>query len=102
YGVQLDDVEVAIVNWRVTVTGPATGRASRPALPAEPGTPKARRTAWMNGGPEAVDVFDRHVLAAGQEIAGPAIIEERETTIVLLAGWKAKVDQTGCIVATRE
>ncbi|HEX7006606.1 MAG TPA: hydantoinase/oxoprolinase family protein [Alphaproteobacteria bacterium] len=101
YGVQLDDVEVEIVNWRVTVTGPATGRASRPALPAEPGAPKARRTAWVNGGPEPVDVFDRTALAAGQEIAGPAIIEERETTIVLLAGWRAKVDQTGCIVATK-
>ena len=98
---QLDDVDVEIVNWRVTVTGPATGRSSRPALPAERGKPKAKRTAWMNGGPEPVDVYDRAALAAGQEVAGPAIIEERETTIVLLAGWRATVDRTGCIVATK-
>jgi N-methylhydantoinase A len=102
YGVQLDDVDVEIVNWRVTVTGPATGRSSRPALPATRGRPKARRQAWMNGGPTPVEVYDRSALAAGQEVAGPAIIEERETTIVLLGGWRARVDRTGCIIATRE
>jgi N-methylhydantoinase A len=46
-------------------------------------------------------VYDRAALAAGQAITGPAIIEERETTIVLLPGWSATVDGRGCIVAGR-
>jgi len=33
---------------------------------------------------------------------GPAIIEERETTIVIPPGWKAGVDAYGCVVATLE
>jgi N-methylhydantoinase A/oxoprolinase/acetone carboxylase beta subunit len=47
------------------------------------------------------DIYDRATLAAGQEIAGPAIIEERETTTVILPGWSARIDPTGCIIAER-
>ena len=46
-------------------------------------------------------MYDRAALAAGQALEGPAIIEERETTIVLPPGWSAVVDQIGCIVARR-
>ena len=46
-------------------------------------------------------MYDRAALAAGQAIPGPAIIEERETTIVLLPGWTATVDTRGSIVAKR-
>ena len=47
------------------------------------------------------DHGDRAVLALGQTIAGPAIIEERETTVVLPPGWEARVDDIGCLVAKR-
>ena len=30
-----------------------------------------------------------------------AIIEERETTIIILPSWHAKVDATGCIMASK-
>jgi N-methylhydantoinase A len=31
---------------------------------------------------------------------GPALIEERETTVVLPPNWRAIVDDSGCIIAT--
>jgi N-methylhydantoinase A len=34
-------------------------------------------------------------------VDGPALIEERETTVVLPPGWRAVVDANGCITATR-
>ena len=40
-------------------------------------------------------------LAPGQEIPGPALIEERETTIVIPAGWTAALGDLSCIIATR-
>jgi N-methylhydantoinase A len=46
-----------------------------------------------------VPVYERNSLAEGQQIDGPVIIEERETTIVILPGWTAHVDAFGCIVA---
>ena len=44
-------------------------------------------------------VYERATLATGQAIAGPAIIEERETTTAIPPGWSATVDQIGCIIA---
>ncbi|NDF37951.1 MAG: hypothetical protein EB140_03320 [Proteobacteria bacterium] len=46
-------------------------------------------------------VYDRDALAQGQAIDGPAIIEERETTVVLPPQWRAIVEPGGCIVAQR-
>ena len=47
-------------------------------------------------------VYRRRELAGDQVISGPAIIEERETTIIILPGWQAKVHVTGCIMASKE
>ena len=71
-------------------------------VPAEPGQAKGTREvhAWSDG--LRVPVYNRSTLAAGQHVKGPAIIEERETTIVILPRWSAKVDRTGCIMAIKE
>jgi N-methylhydantoinase A len=101
YGLRLAEVGVEVVSWRVTARGPEIERASRIKLPERPAEPRKRRPVHMNGKAEPVAVYSRVELGRGQEVAGPAIIEERETTIVLLPGWRAKVDVSGCIMATR-
>jgi N-methylhydantoinase A len=104
YGLRLHDNEVEVVNWRVTCLGPNVLRGVAPELAARPGVSKRTREVHLGaGGRENVRyaVYDRHALAAGQEIAGPAIIEERETTTVILPGWNARIDDTGCIVVRR-
>ena len=35
------------------------------------------------------------------DLSGPALVEERETTVVLPPGWEAVVDEIGCITASR-
>jgi N-methylhydantoinase A len=101
YGVNPSHVPIEIVSWRLTVRGPdiATGAAAIPT--GEPGKPKSRRPVllWPEAGPTAV--YDRASLVSGQSIQGPAIIEERETTIVLLPGWDAVVDSIGCVIAEK-
>jgi N-methylhydantoinase A len=101
YGVNPSHVPMEIVSWRLTAQGPdiQTGDLARPASGV--GVPKAMRDVplWAATGPVAV--YDRASLGLGQTVAGPAIIEERETTIVLPPEWDAIVDDIGCIVATR-
>ena len=46
-------------------------------------------------------MYDRASLTRGQSLIGPAVIEERETTIVLPPGLRAVVADIGCITATR-
>jgi N-methylhydantoinase A len=102
YSLRLPDVDVEIVSWRVVATGPAASRDSIPALAAIPAKPRDKRKARFGSHDIDTPVYARTNLALGQVIAGPAIIEERETTIIILPGWKAKVDRTGCIMASKE
>ena len=104
YGLRLKENEVEVVNWRITCAGPSILRGAAPQLAATPGAPRTTRSVHLGSGARQdvrYAVYERSVLAAGQEIAGPAIIEERETTTVILPGWSAQVDKTGCIIARR-
>jgi N-methylhydantoinase A len=101
YGVNPSHVPIEIVSWRLTVRGPDVGTGNPETLPGKPGAPKAHRPIllWPDLGPTAV--YDRSSLAAGQALAGPAIIEERETTIVIPPKWIAEIDSLGCVIAKR-
>jgi len=102
YGLRLPDMEIEIVAWRLSAHGPEVQRDSVAPLGAEIANAKGERPIRLGDGLQSSPVYDRAPLAAGQEFAGPAIIEERETTIVVLPGWRARVDDSGCIIARRE
>jgi N-methylhydantoinase A len=50
------------------------------------------------GGFAPCKVYDRYALRAGDSIEGPAIVEERESTVVVLPNSRANVDADGNIV----
>lgn len=101
YGLSLSDVDVEIVTWRVSSLGPKTERDSTPLIPLLPAKQKQSRAIRFEHGPEEVPIYSRAEIPLGQDIPGPALIEERETTLVILAGWTASVDRTGCVMARR-
>jgi N-methylhydantoinase A len=102
YGVNPSHVPIELVTWRVTARGPIIPFNRAMNLPATPGQPKDSRPvhAWSDG--LSVPLYDRNTLAAGQNIKGPAIIEERETTTVIPPGWTATIDKIGCIFARKD
>lgn len=92
------------VEWRLS------GVASRPKVdfpPAEerePAVPAAHRPVYMgeSHGFAECPVYDRAGLSPRDVIAGPAIVEERECTSVLLPGSSTSVDQRGNLVVSVE
>jgi N-methylhydantoinase A len=102
YSLRLPEVDIEIVSWRIVATGPAASRDSVPMLQTTPAKPRGRRKARFNGNDVDAPVYARSDLAFQQVVAGPAIIEERETTIIILPGWQARVDRTGCIMASKD
>ena len=84
-----------VLNWRVRVTGhqpPVTiGNASYPTQEARA---KESRPAFFQdaGGYMTIPVFDRYSLPPGFTTDGPAIIEEREATTIVLPGDSMSVD----------
>ena len=99
YGFMPSHVPTEVVSWRLTARGPLVPFDVALTLPSTPGKPKKSRKVHLWQDDQMVPVYDRVSLAKDQKIDGPVIIEERETTIVVLPGWIAQVDAFGCIVA---
>jgi len=104
YSERHNDVEV--VNIEATLYG----RIEKPKAPSlAPGRPvttalKGHRDAIFDPSGKAVNtpVYDGGKLGAGATVAGPAIIEEVTTTIVIEPGWTATLDASASYVITRE
>ena len=100
YGVAPSHVPVEIVNWRLVAVGPTPKILVSAPKRGPNAPPKDQRAVHLWDG-QTVPVYDRHSLALDQIVNGPALIEERETTIVIPPGWQAVADNTGCVVATQ-
>ncbi|NNG12916.1 MAG: hydantoinase/oxoprolinase family protein [Halobacteria archaeon] len=59
------------------------------------------RRVQLAGYTEPVPVWPRESLAAGQEIAGPALVTETVATTYLPVGWSCRVDPVGNLLLTR-
>ena len=128
YGRLCEGVPVQAVHWRVTVSGPqpdplrghsplrglrSFGRAQamRPETAVKAAAPSAwrkvlfeadpRRPAGSSIGPVETPVFNRYALASDFEPAGPAIIEEAESTTVVPPGWLARVDAAANLILSK-
>ncbi len=92
--------QVEWVNLRVTGIGPIK-RPTVPAVAAGDGDPAraltGRRPVVFGRGAEAADaaIYWRPLLAAGDEVAGPAIVEEYGATVPVHPGYGARVDTLG-------
>jgi N-methylhydantoinase A len=85
------------MSLRITAVGAVdkTGLYEKSAGTADPAKAvKGKRKAHFEelGGMSEVPVYNRDLLVPGARIPGPAIIEERITTIVVHPGWNARVD----------
>ncbi len=95
-----------LVGWRVTAQGlpPETPPPSIPSTDTPDPSPaqKAVRPLYLGeaSGCAETPIYDRAALAAGMVLTGPAVVEEREATALLLPGDRGVVDCFGNIVVT--
>lgn len=96
YGFRDTDTDVELGTVRLAVVG-VTENISQPEIAAGSGKPtcKGERPIFRFGKWVSAGVYDRSALGAGDQIAGPAIIEQDDTTTVLLPGWSARADALG-------
>ncbi|MGI9644719.1 MAG: hydantoinase/oxoprolinase family protein, partial [Ilumatobacteraceae bacterium] len=105
YGMTIPDVAIEAITWRVSAYASAT--AVEPdhdiASASGPPVPASRRPVVFARGASPVDtpVYARSALGTGASFAGPAIVEERETTSVIRPGWAVEVASDGSLVANR-
>ena len=91
-----EGVRIQALHWRVLCSGP-TPKVDMTRQVGTDGSGEARKGSRQAYFPEAggfveVPIYDRYALTPGQEIAGPAIVEERESTTVVPPGDALSVD----------
>ncbi len=96
YGRTVPDVVVEVINWRVVARGPEQplNFSTRGSRAAGGEARKGTRPVYSAGRGEFVEtaVYDRYALTPGMTFPGPAIVEERESTLVVTARSHARVD----------
>ena len=97
YGRKGPDVALEVINWRVVASGPRPEMNFK--LPRDTSNRSdARKGSRRSYFPERADyldtaVYDRYGLKPGMQFAGPAIVEERESTLIIGTHGKARVDE---------
>src|SRR5262249_53773410 len=106
YGHAAPDQSIEIVNLRLVVTlarmDDAISRWLTTPWEAEPAAPPEHRTVVFDDAARPVEarILWRPGLAAGAKIAGPAVVEEPNSTTLVPPGDHAVIDPWGNIVIT--
>jgi len=104
YGRTIPHLGVEIMSWTVTVAaGGAAGRKAGPAGRAQRVAPDGQVRAFEMDSLKhrSVPSFDRTRLATDALVPGPALIVEDQTTTVVGAPYRARIDALGYIVLDR-
>ena len=97
------DAEIEGLHWRLRAAGPSTGAEQVAAALRVRGqagettgdsAPRGERPVYFpeTGGFVATPIHDRYRLRPGDRLRGPAVVEERESTVVVIPGATARVD----------
>jgi N-methylhydantoinase A len=104
YGFAAPAEPVELVSVRLT----SIGRIAKPPLrvlaDGETRGPKERREVYFAeaGGYVDCPIYDRYALPAGAHIAGPAVVEEFDSTTVVHPGFSVSVDGAGNLTIEKE
>jgi N-methylhydantoinase A len=90
-------VPIEILNWRVVSSGPQPNLHLRVTAAADGDARaalKGERPAYFpeTGGFVATPIYDRYRLAPGATFDGPAIVEERESTVIVGPSGRCRID----------
>ncbi len=102
FGRTLKDVAAKVLNLRVAAIGHRPKFDLRTMAPTSTAMPTPRhRDVWMEGAWHKTAIYPRMELPVGAKIAGPAILEQPDTTILVEPGFAAQVDAFGNLVIER-
>lgn len=104
FEVELPEIRAVLVNLHTAVIGRRPQLSLDRLLAAEPakdvaGAKKGSRKVWYDqGGWQETPVYDRERLPRGASFAGPAILEQLDTTVVIEPGNHVSVDRLGNLI----
>jgi N-methylhydantoinase A len=102
YGYRLDGIPIELVRLAVIASGEAPSFSRLPGVPEpEPQPPHERQVFFPGRGFLPARVVRREGLAPGSDLAGPAIVEFMDSTVVLPPEWTLHTREDGILEASR-
>ncbi len=112
YGYVAAEDPIELVNLRLTAMGrlPALPRQRVARGSGDPAAArKGQRPLWLRTAADAAmgesvqtPVYDRYRLRAGDVLPGPAVVEEMDSSTVVLPGYTARTDEFGNLLITKD
>jgi N-methylhydantoinase A len=89
------DQPIVLVNLRVQAKVRTGWRGTVRQTTGATAAAQRQRGVYMDGRMQQLPVYQRAQLAAGQQVQGPAIVEEQSSCIIFNSGQTASIDATG-------
>ena len=104
FGHSSRDSDVEFVAARLVGTGLGQTPEMQAEMPADPGEPIESRPILFDPAAGRIEtpIYVRETLAVGQRIAGPAIVEQMDTTTIVPPEFDSLVDPTGSMIRYRK
>jgi N-methylhydantoinase A len=104
YGRRLTGLDARCITWRVLASGPRPelhfASLASSATPRSASPKTTRRAVFADTGSVPCAVYERSALGVGSTFNGPALIEDRASTIVIPPLLRASVDSHGNVIFT--
>ena len=98
YTPSLEETEIVTIRARATAPG---AQFEWELTGGENGRVPAARPVWVDGARRECAVLDRGSLAVGETVAGPAVLEEEDSTVLIRPGWTAHAAADEVLVIER-
>jgi len=104
YGHHDENAELEVIQLRVRILGHTVKPGIRQVEAAEGLLPTVRgkRRIVCRGREYEASIYRRAELLDGHAVAGPAIVEQDDTTVLVLDGWQGRVDGRGNLIVRRK
>nr|WP_244444974.1 hydantoinase/oxoprolinase family protein [Oceanobacillus jeddahense] len=102
YGHSDPNASIELMNFKVRIVGETATNNHVGIVLNKHSMEPTERTVRINGQVYTAAIVDRTLLRPGMEIQGPAIIEQQDTTTLVLPNWKAKLDEAGNLLLKRK
>ncbi|MFM9276729.1 hydantoinase/oxoprolinase family protein [Paenibacillus jiagnxiensis] len=103
YGHSDEAAVLELINLRVRLVG-HTQKPGAVSLPQADGEfkPVGQRTIVYGGKEYEAGIYSRSAMKAGHLVEGPAVVEQDDTTVLILKGWYGEADGSGNLILKRK
>lgn len=102
YGFNNSATGIELTTLRLSLTAALPRPNEKAFIPAAPMQVRQQRPLYITDGWQQADIWQREHIQFDDQLIGPAIVEQDDTTTLILAGWSGQLDRAGNLIISRQ